>query len=141
MKKSIIFILLILFVILFLFFISIKLSAQDQTSDAKTIYAILKKIGATDEQIKKIMEIYLESMQKIRLLRIQLQRLTLDFEEEYIKENPDENKIIETLEKIAQCELEIKKIQLKSEFEIRKILGYDLFMKFKALWEQAKRKS
>lgn len=140
MKKEMALIFLILLVLGFFFLISIKLSAQDHSDDIKKLYVILKKIGATDQQIKKVIEIYNESLQKIRPLRIQLQRLHLDFEEEYIKENPDENKIMEILEKIARTELEIKKIQIQAELEIRKVLGYELFMKFKALWEQEKKK-
>jgi len=48
---------------------------------------------------------------------------------------------MEILEKIAKVELEIKKIQILAELQIRKVLGYELYLKFKALWEQAKKNS
>ncbi len=141
MKRYNFYYLLILFLIILLFFISIKLIAQQKSADFKTLIEILKKIGASDQQIKEVIKIYQESLEKTRPLNIELKRLRLDFEEEYIKENPDENKLMEILEKIAKVELEIKKIQILAELQIRKVLGYELYLKFKALWEQAKKNS
>lgn len=141
MKKIFFYLVIFILLIFLLFSISLNICAQDSGPDGKTLYNILKKIGATDDQIKKVIQIYTDSLQKIRPLKIQLQRLTLDFEEEYIKNEPDQKKLMEILEKIANVELEIKKIQVLAELEIRKVLGYELFMKFKALWEQAKKKS
>jgi hypothetical protein len=140
MKKFIFYGLLFFTLFFLLFFIVLNIEAQDSAVDGKTLYSILKKIGASDDQIKKVIQIYTESLQKIRPLRIQLQRLSLDFEEEYLKTEPDQNKLMDILTKIANVELEIKKIQVLAELEIRKVLGYELFMKFKTLWEQAKKK-
>lgn len=126
----------ILILVLFLSIFSISLFAQSTSKVAysknyEIIVKILQRLNVPKLKIKKIVEIYKDTDKKVTPVRFELQKAQIDFQQEYIKENPNIDKLKKIIFDMAKLEAQIKIIQLQGELQVRNILGDDLFFQFK----------
>jgi len=87
----------------------------------KTIFSYKKELNLTDEQIDKLHKILDEFTEQLKRKRLKLRVLNIEFNE-LIRNRASLDKIKSKLKEIAELEVEIRFLDIKSAREIEEVL-------------------
>lgn len=123
---------LIFFIIVFIL-VSGLYSQEPKSFINGNIEFMKKELGLSDDQVKKISNIMIDSFKQIEEKHIALQRTMIDLKEELLKDSPDMAKIKNIIDKKSAVMSEIEFITIKRDLSIKSILTQEQFMKWKVL--------
>lgn len=97
---------------------------------------IAQAIGLTDDQKKKMDEIFQQHRLRLVDLHANLEKQQILMHPMIESDNPNETQVLAQIDKIAQARADLEKADAHMLFEIRKVLTTDQWQKLKALHEE-----
>lgn len=97
---------------------------------------IAQAINLTDDQKKKMDDIFQQHRLKLVDLHANLEKQQILMRPMIESDNPNETQVLAQIDKIAQARADLEKADAHMLFEIRKVLTADQWQKLKALHEQ-----
>ncbi|PSH04700.1 MAG: hypothetical protein CXZ00_04795 [Acidobacteria bacterium] len=95
---------------------------------------VVKNIGLTDSQVQKIEQIFQENRPKLIDLHANLQKEEIKLEPLLEAENPDENAVMSTIDRIASARATLEKANAQMAFAMRRVLTPDQWKKLLAMY-------
>jgi periplasmic protein CpxP/Spy len=93
-------------------------------------------IGLTDDQKKKMDDVYQQYRLTLVDLHATLEKQELQMRPLIEADSPDEGQVLAQIDKVAQARAELEKADARMLFEVRKTLTPDQWQKLKALHQQ-----
>jgi hypothetical protein len=128
LKKKIIFV-----AIIFSAFLSVLNAQEPRDFIMNNIDSMKKDLGLSDDQVKKISGIMLDTFKLIEEKHIALERSMIDIKEQLLKDSPDLASIKVIIDKKNMILSDIEFITIKRDLSIKSILTQDQFMKWKMM--------
>lgn len=100
---------------------------------ASPVDRLKSALSLTDEQVKKVGAVMMDSRTKAEKKMIDLEREKLNLREEMLKDAPDAGKLKAMLDRKAAAEAELALIKMKSEIELKTILSKEQFMQWRGM--------
>src|SRR5579872_536678 len=97
---------------------------------------LAQAVGLTDDQKKKMDDIFQQHRLKLVDLHANLEKLEIVMRPMIEADNPNEAQVLAQIDKIAQARADLEKADAHMLFEIRKVLTADQWQKLKAWHEQ-----
>ncbi len=99
----------------------------------ENIQIIKQQLNLTEDQVKKIENLTIETREKIQIKHLEIQKIMISIREEMLKENPNLDTINSLLEKKHKIEAEIDFLTIKRDLDIKAILSPEQFSKWQLL--------
>ncbi len=93
---------------------------------------LMQRIGVTDDQKAKIMEVYQSSRLKLIDVTATLQKEEVTLEPLMAADQPDQAKILSQIDRVAQSRAEVEKANARMLLGIRAVLTRDQWVELKA---------
>ncbi len=97
-----------------------------------TIPELLQRIGITEEQKSKIMEVYQSSRLRLIDVTAALQKEEINLEPLMGADQPEQAKVLAQIDKVAHARAEVEKANARMLFGIRAVLTKEQWTKLKA---------
>jgi len=99
-------------------------------------FRMKQELKLTDQQEKKLQELYFNTAKELIQMRSDLQIARLDLKRMLAEEEPDREMIFNQVEQISKIQAEMKKVHIEKMLAFREILNKEQLEKFRELQQE-----